>query len=104
MVTKLTRADGSTLDTVQLDYGLRTIRDPGSGVLLALPSGNAGAVTRFDLPDGSFGFQLPELNVSGFRLPGLDPGDRVEFGYEYFAQASTGFGETAILAAIGDPF
>ena len=28
----------------------------------------------------------------------------MEFGYDYFATASTGFGETAVFAAIGDPF
>jgi len=28
----------------------------------------------------------------------------LEFGYDYFAQASTGFGETGVFAAIGDPF
>jgi hypothetical protein len=33
-----------------------------------------------------------------------DPGESLEFGYDYFATASTGFGETAVFAAIGDPF
>ena len=32
------------------------------------------------------------------------PGESLEFGYDYFATASTGFGETAVFAAIGDPF
>ena len=32
------------------------------------------------------------------------PGESLEFGYDYFATASTCFGETAVFAAIGDPF
>jgi hypothetical protein len=28
----------------------------------------------------------------------------MRFGYDYFALASTGFGETGVFAAIGDPF
>ena len=31
-------------------------------------------------------------------------GESLEFGYDYFATASTGFGETAVFAAFGDPF
>ena len=73
-------------------------------MLLPIPSADAGSVTRIDRPDGSFGFELPELEVNGFRLPSIGPGDTIEFGYEYFARASTGFGETGVFAAIGDPF
>jgi hypothetical protein len=60
-------------------------------------------ITRFDVPDGSFGFRLPELSV-GISLPELGPGDIMEVSFDYFATASTGFGETGIFAAIGDPF
>jgi hypothetical protein len=34
----------------------------------------------------------------------MGPGDVLDFTYDYFARASTGFGETAVFAASGDPF
>ena len=40
----------------------------------------------------------------GFSFSSVGPGESLEFGYDYFATASTGFGETAVFAAIGDPF
>lgn len=40
----------------------------------------------------------------GFSFSSIRPGESLEFGYDYFATASTGFGETAVFAAIGDPF
>jgi hypothetical protein len=39
-----------------------------------------------------------------FSFSSVGPGESLEFGYDYFATASTGFGETAVFAAIGDPF
>lgn len=106
--TKLTHPDGSIVEDVLLDYGMRTFRDPMSGVFLALPiSSDSVGLTRFDEPDGSFGFQLPELVLEGVSSPDLaelGPGDVMEFGYDFFATASTGFGETGVFAAIGDPF
>jgi hypothetical protein len=38
-----------------------------------------------------------------FSYGAVEPA-RFELGYDYFATASTGFGETAVFAAIGDPF
>lgn len=104
MLTKLTHLDGSTDETVHLDYGMITFREPVSGVLFAIPLSDAGSITRFDEPDGSFGFQLPELEMKDFRLPDIGPGETLVFSYEYLAQAGTGFGETGVFAAIGDPF
>ncbi len=104
MLTTLTRADGSTVDTIHLDYGMQTFRDPVTGVLLAIGSRDATGLTRFEEPDGSFGFQLPDLEKNGFSIGDIGPGDTLLFSYDYFAQASTGFGETGIFAAIGDPF
>jgi hypothetical protein len=100
----LTRADGSVVDTVHLDYGMRTERDPQTGVLGVVPTPDGGSASRFDEPDGSFGFQLGLKFLVDFILGDLAPGDRLDFRYDYFAQASTGFGETAVFAAIGDPF
>jgi hypothetical protein len=57
----------------------------------------------FDEPDGSFGFRLLPV-VKGFSFSSVGPGESLEFGYDYFATASTGFGETGVFAAIGDPF
>ena len=39
-----------------------------------------------------------------FSFGTVQPGESLEYGYNYFATASTGFGETAVFAAIGDPF
>jgi hypothetical protein len=62
-----------------------------------------GALSRFDEPDGSFGFRLLPV-IRGFSFSSVRPGESLEFGYDYFATASTGFGETGVFAAIGDPF
>ena len=104
LTSKLTHTDGSVEDTVHFDYGMQTVRVPIVGVLLAGPTDDAvGALSRFDEPDGSFGFRLlPVLKV--FSYGSVGPGESLEFGYDYFATASTGFGETAVFAAIGDPF
>ena len=76
-----------------------------SGILAAFPTRDGlGSLSRFDEPDGSFGFRLTDLRANAFLLGEVGPGDTLEFTYRDFAQASTGFGETGIFAAIGDPF
>jgi hypothetical protein len=100
----LTHTDGSKEEKVLFEYGMHTLRDPIVGVLLADPTDNAlGALSRFDEPDGSFGFRLLPV-TRNFSFSSVHPGETLEFGYAYFAAASTGFGETAVFAAIGDPF
>ena len=100
----LTHKDGSKRETVHFEYGMHTLRAPIVGVLLADPTDDAlGALSRFDEPDGSFGFRLLPV-TRGFSFSSVGPGESLEFGYDYFATASTGFGETAVFAAIGDPF
>ena len=100
----LTHTDGSEEETVHFDYGMQTGRDPIFGVLLPDPTNDAlGALSRFDEPDGSFGFRLLPV-IKDFSFGSVRPGESLEFGYDYFAQASTGFGETGVFAAIGDPF
>jgi hypothetical protein len=104
LTSKLTHADGSVEETVHFEYGMHTLRAPIVGVLLADPTDDAlGALSRFDEPDGSFGFRLLPV-VRGFSFSSVGPGESLEFGYDYFATASTGFGETGVFAAIGDPF
>ncbi|HVF88018.1 MAG TPA: PEP-CTERM sorting domain-containing protein [Pyrinomonadaceae bacterium] len=102
MLTTLTRPDGSSVETVHVDYGMRTFRDP-AGVLNVLLSRDATGLTRFE-DIGFFSFQLPDLERNDFDLGLIGPGDTLTFSYDYFAQASTGFGEIGIFAAIGDPF
>ena len=100
----LTHADGSTEETVYFDYGMHLFRDTIGGALLANPTNDAlGALARFDEPDGSFGFRLLSVTRT-FSFASVGPGESLEFGYDYFALASTGFGETGVFAAIGDPF
>jgi hypothetical protein len=101
--TKLTQVNGTIVETILFDYGMHTFRDTIGGKLLASPTSDAlGALSRFDEPDGSFGFRLlPAFFVGTF---GVLPGETLEYGTEYFATASTGFGETGVFAAIGDPF
>jgi hypothetical protein len=105
ILTKLTHPDGSVVDDVPLDYGMRLFRDPVTGALFAIPTIDAeGELSSFVEPDGSFGFQLAFRLVDGLSLGTIGAGDTFEFTYEYLASASTGFGETGIFAAIGDPF
>jgi len=104
LTSKLTHADGSVVETVLFDYGMHTLRAPIVGVLLAAPTDDAlGNLSRFDEPDGSFGFRLLPV-LKDFSYGAVRPGESLEYGYDYFATASTGFGETAVFAAIGDPF
>ena len=102
----LTHADGSSDEPkVHFEYGMHTLRAPIVGVLLADPTDDAlGALSQFDEPDGSFGFRLLPVVTKNFSFGSVGPGESLEFGYDYFATASTGFGETAVFAAIGDPF
>lgn len=103
--TRLTHPDGSTVEAIPLDYGLLLVREPVSGVLFPFPTRDAaGSLSRFDEPDGSFGFRLANFNGTAFSLGNIGPGDTLELTYDYFARASTGFGETGVFAAIGDPF
>jgi hypothetical protein len=104
LFSTLTHTDGSEVETVLFDYGMQTLRAPIVGVLLADPTDDAlGALSRFDEPDGSFGFQLLPV-IKNFSFGSVGAGESLEFGYDYFATASTGFGETGVFAAIGDPF
>jgi hypothetical protein len=104
--SKITHANGLVEESTPLDYGMSVFRDPASGVLFALASDSAGGgvVPRFLEPDGSFGFELPAFHGENIEVGVIAPGDTLEFSFEYFASASTGFGETGIFAAIGDPF
>jgi hypothetical protein len=105
ITSKLTHPDGTVEETVHLDYGLQTVREPLTSLFLALPTQDgAGLLNRFDEPDGSFGFQLAPLSLDDVALGLVGPGDVFEYGYEYFVTANTGFGETGVFAAIGDPF
>jgi hypothetical protein len=104
LTSTLTHADGSVVESVLFDYGMHIVRAPIVGVLLADPTDDAlASLTRFDEPDGSFGFRLLPV-VKNFSYGAVRPGETLAFGYDYFATASTGFGETAVFAAIGDPF
>ena len=103
ITTTLTHADGSVVDAIVFDYGMHTFRDTIGGAFLANPDGDAPAPTRFDEFDGSFGFVLPAL-LQEFSFGTVAPGESMVFGFDYLATASTGFGETAVFAAIGDPF
>jgi hypothetical protein len=105
IVTKLTHADGTFVEDVPLDYGMRLFREPLTGRLFAIPTIDAeNEISFFEEPDGSLGFQLNFLLVEDFSLGEIGPGDTLEFSYEFFAASSTGFGETGVFAAIGDPF
>ena len=103
ILTKITHPDGSIVEDTPLDYGFHIFRDKFSGALFANDSDGA-PVSQFEEPDGSFGFQLPNFHEENVKVGTFGPGDILEFTLEYFATASTGFGETGIFAAIGDPF
>jgi hypothetical protein len=101
----LTHADGSRDEQkILFEYGMHTLRAPIVGLLLADPTDDAlGSLSQFDEPDGSFAFRLLPV-IKNFSFGSVGPGESLEFGYDYFATARTGFGETAVFAAIGDPF
>jgi hypothetical protein len=108
LTTFLLRTDGSTVTNPILRYGLRTVRDidpQNPGKFSALPvSPESVGLTRFEEEDdGSFVFSLPALEVN-LALPDIGPGETLTLAYDFAAVASTGFGETGIFAAIGDPF
>jgi hypothetical protein len=109
LLTTLRRADGlsSVSDTI-LEYGLQTVRDidplnPGKFSAIALSPEDSVDLVRFDEPDGSIVFRLPALGVN-LALPDIGPGEILDLAYVFQAGASTGFGETGIFAAVGDPF
>jgi len=102
-LTKITHPDGRVVEATALDYGIFLFREPVSGVLGAIDADGA-LLPRFEEPDGSFGFQLPNLHEGSLKLAEFAPGDVLELTLEYSASASTGFGETGVFAAIGDPF
>ena len=102
-LTRITHPDGTVVNGQPLDYGMFLFREAASGVLLAVDADGA-LLPRFLEPDGSFGFQLPNFHEDNFALGEIAPGDTLALTLDYFASASTGFGETGIFAAIGDPF
>jgi hypothetical protein len=86
-----------------LEYGFQVTRGIPGPFLLPFPTRDGvGLVTRFDEPDGSFGFRLPDF--PGPIQATLGPGDTLDYRYDFIAEARTGFGETGVFAAIGDPF
>jgi len=103
VLTKITHANGSVVDAIAFDYGLSVFREPTSGRLLGLDDDGA-VLPRFEEFDGSFGFQLANFHGDNIEVATFGPGDTLELTLDYFATASTGFGETGIFAAIGDPF
>jgi hypothetical protein len=106
MFTHITHPDGTVDDETAFDYGIRVARDVATGTLVAREIGDFvfETPTEFDEPDGSFGFSVPALHLTHFLLGDMGPGDVLDFTYDYFARVSTGFGETAVFAASGDPF
>lgn len=103
LIITIINPNGDRIESIAVDYGLLVARGLPGPVLLAFPRRDGvGKVTRFDEPDGSFGFLLPDFESSSV---GTLPADSaLEFAWHYTAQAHTGFGETGIFAAIGDPF
>ena len=102
-LTKITHPDGTVVNGQPLDYGLFLFRESNSGILFAIDADGA-FLPRFFEPDGSFGFQLPTFHEENLALGEIASGDVMQLTLDYFASASTGFGETGIFAAIGDPF
>jgi hypothetical protein len=102
--TKHTNIFGTIVEDTLLDYGMLAFRDPSTGVFSAKFTDGGLPLTRFEEPDGSFVFRLPELKLENFDLPDVGPSEMLEVNYIFTASAQTGFGETGIFAAIGDPF
>jgi hypothetical protein len=108
--TTITHPDGSVdLNTV-LEYGMRVSRHGGSGSsgdleAVLFRDASAFQLTQIiDEPNGKFNFQLDALQLTNFFVADIAPGDILEFDYSFTALGDTGFGETGVFAAIGDPF
>jgi hypothetical protein len=104
IITFNKHADGTSDDVIAFEYGLETFRDPLDGEFEAIASGASAPFPRTDFGFLDFGFQLPEISLDDFALGTVANGDTFTVTLNYVAQASTGFAETAIFAAIGDPF
>jgi hypothetical protein len=108
--TAITHADGSVVLNTVLEYGMRVARKGGSGSSGKLEAelfhdAHAFSLTQnIDEPNGFFEFQLNALQLVSFFVAEIAPGDGLEFDYSFSASADTGFGETGVFAAIGDPF
>ena len=103
----LIRADRTLAFTGDLlRYGMRTFRDPQTGVFSASPLGpdSVGLITEFVEPDGAIVFSMPELVKLDLALADIGPGETLELRYVFNAAGSTGFGETGFFTQIGDPF
>ena len=102
IVTRVTRADGSTDEQVVFEYGMKSGRNAAGqmGVTTTLGAGPATVVEEF----GLFSFTLPEKRLDFEDIAAVGPGDTIILDFQYFATGGTGFGETAVFAAIGDPF
>jgi hypothetical protein len=88
--SKLTHTDGSVAETVHFEYGMHLLRAPIVGVLLADPTDDAlGALSRFDEPDGSFGFHLLPV-VRGFSFSSVGPGESLRLDPYPDSPASVG--------------
>jgi len=101
---KHTNVFGTIVEETLIDYGMLAFRDPQTGVLSAKTTDGGLRLTRGQEPDGSFVFRMPELKLVNIALPEVGPRETLEVTYIFTAAASTGFGETGVFAAIGDPF
>ena len=110
IVAKITHPDGSVKVDIPLDYGMTVSREGGSGstgklgAVLARDASAASLTQNIDEPNGYFEFVLNALRLEHFVVGDLGPGDILEFDYKFGAHGDTGFGETGVFAAIGDPF
>jgi hypothetical protein len=103
LVVTTTLPSGNKIEVLVVDYGLQVLRAQPSTVLFPFPRRDGvGKVTRFDEPGGTFGFLLPALQ--GTADFSLGPRETLEFAWHYTAKVQTGFGETGVFGAIGDPF
>jgi PEP-CTERM motif len=108
--TTITHADGSVELNTVLEYGMRVAREGGNGSTGDLKAelfrdASAFQLTQvIDEPNGDFQFTLDALQLQRFFVADIAPGDTLEFDYSFTAQGDTGFGETGVFAAIGDPF
>jgi hypothetical protein len=102
IVTKVTRTDGSFDEQVVFEYGMKTGRNAAGelGVTTTLGAGDPEVVEDI----GFFSFVLPEQSLDADTIAVVGPGDSITLDFQYFALGGTGFGETAVFAAIGDPF
>ncbi len=103
IVATVTRLDGSTEESLLLDYGMKVERDPTDGQIKPTLSRDAQGLVANE-GAGFFFYELAAFDGNFGTIAVLAPGESLKLDFQYFARVTNGTGESGVFAAIGDPF